>query len=111
LADHRQALARDGTLVLVGGGIGRDTGGSQTLTTLRTLAVVVGRAPFSRVLRQRIRMFVARMRTEDLAQLAELCEAGRVTPVVERAYPLADAAEAIRHLENGHVRGKLVVVT
>lgn len=111
LADHKLVLARDGTLVLVGGGIGRDTGGSQTLRTLRTLAVVLGRRLFSRFLRQRIRMFVARTRSSDLAHLAELCAAGRVTPVVERTYALAEAAEAIRHLEHGHVRGKLVVVT
>jgi NADPH:quinone reductase-like Zn-dependent oxidoreductase len=110
LADHRRALTRDGTLVLVGGGIGRDTGGSQTLATLRALALVTARRPFSRFLRQRIRMFVATARPSDLAYLAELCESGKVTPHVERTYRLEETPEAIRHIESGHARGKLVVV-
>lgn len=110
LADHRRALTREGTLVLVGGGIGRDTGGSQTLATLRALVLVTARSPFSRLLRQRIRMFVATARSSDLTYLAELCDAGRLTPYLERTYRLEETAEAIRHIEGGHARGKLVVV-
>jgi NADPH:quinone reductase-like Zn-dependent oxidoreductase len=111
LKDHRRVLTPDGTLVLVGGGVGRDMGGrSQTLDTLGVLALVIGRGIFSRLLRQHIRMFVARMRPSDLAYLGELCETGKVTPVIERSYPLADAAEAIRNVEAGHVRGKVLVV-
>jgi NADPH:quinone reductase-like Zn-dependent oxidoreductase len=111
LRDHRRALAPDGTLVLVGGGVGRDMGGrSQTLDTLGVLVLVMGRGLFSRFLRQRIRMFVARMRPSDLAYLGELCDTGKVTPVIERSYALADAAEAIRTLEAGHVRGKVLVL-
>jgi NADPH:quinone reductase-like Zn-dependent oxidoreductase len=111
LQDHRRALTPDGTLVLVGGGVGRDTGDNPTLATLGTLAFVVGRGLFSRFLRQRIRMFVAKTRASDLAYLAELCEAGKLTPVIDRSYPLADAAEAIRHVEAGHARGKVIVIT
>jgi len=110
LADHRRALTPGGTLVLVGGGIGRDTGGNQTLNALRTLTIVIGRGIFSRFLRQRIRMFVAKSRPTDLAVLAELCEAGKLTPVIDRAYPLADTAEAIRHLEAGHACGKILLI-
>jgi NADPH:quinone reductase-like Zn-dependent oxidoreductase len=109
LAEHRRALARDGTLVLVGGGVGRDTGGSQTLNTLRTLAIVIARGIMSPFLRQRIRMFVGRMSVGDLTHLAGLCEAGKITPVVGRVYPLTDAAEAIRDIEAGHPRGKVIV--
>lgn len=111
LKDHRRALTPDGTLVLVGGGVGRDTGGSQTLDTLGLIAFLAGRALFSRFLRQRIHMFVARMPATDLAYLAEICEAGKLTPVIDRCYPLADAAEAIRRLEAGHVSGKVIVTT
>jgi NADPH:quinone reductase-like Zn-dependent oxidoreductase len=112
LTDHRRALTPDGTLVLVGGGVGRDWGdGNATLRMLGTLAFVIGRGVFSRLLRQRIRMFVGTIRQRDLTFLAELCEAGKVTPVVDRSYPLADAAEAIRYLEAGHARGKVIVVT
>jgi NADPH:quinone reductase-like Zn-dependent oxidoreductase len=111
LRDHRRALAPDGTLVLVGGGVGRDMGGrSQTLDTLGVLVLVMGRGLFSRFLRQRIRMFVAKMRPSDLAYLGELCDTGKVTPVIERSYALAHAAEAIRTLEAGHVRGKVLVL-
>jgi NADPH:quinone reductase-like Zn-dependent oxidoreductase len=106
--DHRRALTPEGTLVLVGGGIGRDAG-NQTLDTLGLMAMLAGRSLLSPLLRQRIRMFVARMPAVDLAYLAGLCEAGKLKPVIDRAYPLADAAEAIRRLEAGHVSGKVVV--
>ena len=46
---------------------------------------------------------------EDLEALAELIEAGTVTPVVGKTYPLVDAREAIREVERGHARGKVVV--
>jgi NADPH:quinone reductase-like Zn-dependent oxidoreductase len=46
---------------------------------------------------------------ENLAALRELIEAGKVTPVIDRTYPLIEAAEAIRYLERGHPRGKVVV--
>jgi NADPH:quinone reductase-like Zn-dependent oxidoreductase len=95
--------------VLVGGGIGRDTGGNQTLNTLRTLALVTVRSLFARFLRQRIRMFVAKANRSDLELLAQLCEAGKVRPVVGHSYPLAQAAEAVRCIEDGHPRGKFVV--
>jgi NADPH:quinone reductase-like Zn-dependent oxidoreductase len=55
-------------------------------------------------------MFVAKIRDTDLAFLAELCETGKLMPVIDRSYPLADAAEAIRHLEGGHARGKVIVI-
>jgi NADPH:quinone reductase-like Zn-dependent oxidoreductase len=106
LADHRRVLAPAGTLVLVGGGVGRDTGGNQTLNTLRQLAAVT-LAPLRR---QRIRMFVAKVCANDLAYLAELCDAGKLVPVIHGTYRLADAAAAVRVLEAGHARGKVIVV-
>jgi NADPH:quinone reductase-like Zn-dependent oxidoreductase len=111
LADHRRALAADGTLVLVGGGVGRDRGANETLRLLGMLAYLTMRGVFSPFLRQRIRMFAAKSRQSDLAFLAELCDVGKLTPVIDRSYPLADAAEAIRHLEAGHARGKVIVAT
>jgi NADPH:quinone reductase-like Zn-dependent oxidoreductase len=111
LADHRHALTPDGTLVLVGGGTGRDWGDSATRDMLGTLALVLARGVFTRFLRQHIRMFVAKIRPSDLTFLAELCEARKLTPVIDRSYPLADAAEAIRYLEAGHARGKVIVTT
>jgi NADPH:quinone reductase-like Zn-dependent oxidoreductase len=48
-------------------------------------------------------------RQEDLLTLKDLIEAGKLTPVIDKTYPLGEAAEAIRYLEKGHARGKVVV--
>jgi NADPH:quinone reductase-like Zn-dependent oxidoreductase len=48
-------------------------------------------------------------RQEDLFTLKDLIEAGKVAPVVDKTYPLSEAAEAVRYLEEGHARGKLVI--
>ena len=60
--------------------------------------------------RQVERPFVARPNQEDLITLKELVEAGRVTPVIDRTYPLSETAEAFRYLDQGHARGKVVIV-
>jgi NADPH:quinone reductase-like Zn-dependent oxidoreductase len=52
---------------------------------------------------------ISKENREDLQALAELIGAGKVTPVVGKTFPLADAADAIRELERGHARGKIVV--
>ena len=59
--------------------------------------------------RQKLRTFVAKANGEDLVVLKELIEAGKVTPVIDKAYPLSEVPEAIRHLEEGHARGKVVI--
>ena len=46
---------------------------------------------------------------ENLQAVLELVEAGKLTPVVDRTYPLADVAEGLRQVEQGHARGKTVV--
>ena len=53
--------------------------------------------------------FVANLNRRDLEFLGELLESGQVTPVVERQYELADVAEALRYMGEGHARGKLVI--
>ncbi len=58
---------------------------------------------------QKMTFFIARMKTADLEALRELIEAGRVTPVVERSYPLSEIADAMGYLGTGHAQGKLVV--
>ena len=49
------------------------------------------------------------MSNEDLMALRELLEEGTIRPVVERSYPLGEAADALRYLGEGHARGKLVI--
>ena len=58
---------------------------------------------------QRLGLFMASSNQADLVVLKELMEARTLTPVIDRTYPLSDVAEAIRHLEQGHARGKVVI--
>lgn len=97
----RGVLTPAGTVVLVGGEAGdRWTGGMDR--QLRALASSLGN-------RQKIRMLLAAARGADLRTLAEMIEAGTLTPVVDRTYPFDRAADALRHLEHGHPRGKIVL--
>lgn len=101
LSTLRRALTHSGTLVIVGGEEGgRWLGGTDR--QIRALLL----SPF---LQQRLRTFVAKESAEDLAVLKELIESGKVTPVVDKTYPLSKAAEAIRDLDEGRARGKLVL--
>jgi NADPH:quinone reductase-like Zn-dependent oxidoreductase len=68
------------------------------------------RAPIlSALVRQKLRPFISKERSEDLVVLKELIEAGKVTPVIGKTYPLSEAPAAMRHLEAGHARGKIVI--
>ncbi len=58
---------------------------------------------------KRFIMFMARLRKDDLAVIAEFMAAGKVTPVVERCYPLSDIAQAMQYASEGHARAKLVI--
>jgi NADPH:quinone reductase-like Zn-dependent oxidoreductase len=58
---------------------------------------------------RKMRGFVAKRNQKDLAFMKELLEAGRVVPVIERRYSLGQAAEAVRYVEEGHARGKIVI--
>jgi NADPH:quinone reductase-like Zn-dependent oxidoreductase len=102
LSQLRRALARRGTLVIVGGeGGGRWLGGFDRQ---------ILRAPLlSPLVSQTLRPLTSKERSEDLVVLKELIEAGKLTPVIDRTYPLSEAPEAIRHLEQGHARGKIVL--
>jgi NADPH:quinone reductase-like Zn-dependent oxidoreductase len=54
-------------------------------------------------------MKTAKANKEDLVFIKELLEAGKVVPVIDRCYPLEETAEAIRYLETGHARGKVII--
>ncbi len=102
LSRLRRSLTATGTAVLVGGeGGGSWTGGMGRTLRARTLSLVV---------RQRFTNFIARQRAADLERLGALIDAGQVTPRVDRTYPLDQVAEAMRHLEDGGARGKLVIL-
>jgi NADPH:quinone reductase-like Zn-dependent oxidoreductase len=97
----RRALVPRGTLVIVGGeGGGRWFGGIDRQLRASMLSPFVS---------QKLGTFVAKANGEDLLVLKELIEAGKVTPVIDKAYPLSEVPEAIRHLQEGHARGKVVI--
>ena len=58
---------------------------------------------------QKLGTFVSTPNQEDLLVLKELIEFGKVTPVIDRTYPLAEVPEAMRYLEGGHAQGKVLI--
>jgi NADPH:quinone reductase-like Zn-dependent oxidoreductase len=101
LRQLRAALTRRGTLAIVGG----ETGGRWLGGFDRTL-----RAPvLSRFVPQRLAAVMVSENAADLLVLAQLIESGQVTPVIDRTYPLSQAPDAIRYMQQGHVRGKVVL--
>ena len=99
----RHALTPRGTLVIVGSETGgRWLGGADR--QLRALAL----SPF---VRQRLSTFIASENSADLTVLKELIESGHVTPAIDRTYPLCEVPVAIRYMQEGHARGKVVITT
>jgi NADPH:quinone reductase-like Zn-dependent oxidoreductase len=97
----RGALATDGTLVIVGGeGGGRWLGGFDRQLRAHALSPFVS---------QTLGTWISSPRREDLVELRKLIEAGTITAIVDRAFPLSAAAEAIAYLREGHARGKVVL--
>ena len=101
LSRLRHALTPTGTAVITGG----EDGGNLTGGMNRQLRALV-LSPF---VRQRLTMFLGKVRSSDLERLIELIEAGTVTPSLARTYPLDRVPEAIDHLEAGKVRGKVAI--
>jgi NADPH:quinone reductase-like Zn-dependent oxidoreductase len=89
----RRALRPTGTLVVVGGGLSKK-GGAKMM---------------NRFVEQRLVSFIATVRKAEMISLKELIEAGEVTPAIDRTYALSEAPEAIRYVETGHARAKVVI--
>jgi NADPH:quinone reductase-like Zn-dependent oxidoreductase len=102
LSELRRALTQKGTLVIVGGdGGGRWTGGFfRGMLRGPVVSLFVG---------QRLRGLATKVKREDLITVTEMIEAGTLKPVIDRTYPLIEAPDAIRYLEEGHSRGKIVI--
>ncbi|MEV6525091.1 NAD(P)-dependent alcohol dehydrogenase [Longispora sp. NPDC051575] len=100
LAAVRRALTPTGILIPNSGRGGRWLGPLPRVVTARV------RSGFTR---QRLRPFTSTGKRQDLLTLADLLATGQVTPVIDRTYPLDEAAEALRYIGAGHTRGKVVV--
>ena len=100
-SDLRRSLTSEGTLVLSSGDSdGRWIGPVDRLVKAAVLSPFVS---------QKLGSFLAKPNRDDLQFLKELIEAGKLMPVIDRTYPLSEVPEAIRYLEEGHARGKVVI--
>ncbi len=100
LSACRRVMTPDGTYLVVGGSGGRWLG---------PLAHGLKAVLLSRFVRQNLVMFLTSPSKKDLVALKELAETGMITPVIDRTYPLSEVPDAIRYLEEGHARGKVVI--
>jgi NADPH:quinone reductase-like Zn-dependent oxidoreductase len=101
LSECRRVLAPRGILV----GVGVPSKGRWIGPLVRPMRMALA-GPF---VSQTMTFFLARQNAEDLSVLSGFLEAGTVVPVIDRTYPLAEVAEAMRYLERGHAQGKIVV--
>ena len=101
LSDLRRALAPSGTLIPNGGNFGNRWFSSAG-------RLMAGKVTF-RSGGQQMRNFLVSMKAENLLALTELIESGKVTPVIDRTYPLSETAEAIGYVGSGRTRGKVAI--
>jgi NADPH:quinone reductase-like Zn-dependent oxidoreductase len=105
LSEFRRVLTPKGKYVMIGGGSGaKDWQGLFGPMTQSLKALVM--APF---VSQEMGMMLTDPKQKDLIDLADLMQSGKVTPVIDRRYKLSDVPDAIRYLEEGHARGKVVI--
>ncbi len=97
ISDYRRALSPKGIYVMTGGSMAQM---SEAMLLGPLISLSGG---------QRMRNMLARPNNKDLAFVKELIEADKMRPVLDRHYPLGEVAEAIRYLEEGHARGKVVI--
>ena len=101
LSRLRRALTPRGTLVIVGGEEGgRWFGGIDRQLRALTLSLFVG---------QRLTTFISKENHRDLDRLSEIIEAGQLVPTLDNIYSLDQVPDAIRHLDEGHARGKIAI--
>ena len=103
LSGFRHALQPKGICVMIGGG-GPNDGG--LIGPMGRPIVALLMSPF---ISQKMGMMMAELNKEDLTILGDLMQSGKVKPVIDRTYPLSQIAEAMRYLEAGHARGKVII--
>lgn len=100
LSDCRRALTPTGILILNSGT------GARGFRLLVRLVKPLVLSPFTR---QSLRRYLSTPNHQDLVVLKELVESGKLTPVIDKTYPLDETPAALRHIEGGHARGKVVI--
>jgi NADPH:quinone reductase-like Zn-dependent oxidoreductase len=105
ISERRAVLAPKGICVIAGGG-GSGPHYDRMFAVMGGTLKAVALSPF---ISQKFKAFIARTESADLATLRDLMQAGRLTPVIDRTYPLSEAQAAMRYLEEGHARGKVVI--
>jgi NADPH:quinone reductase-like Zn-dependent oxidoreductase len=103
LSECRSVLTPNGQYILIGGG-GPDDG-----LWIGPLARAFRTMAMSWFVEQDMGLFMASASKDDLVILGDLIQSGAITPVIDRRYPLSDTAEAVRYLEEGHARGKVIL--
>lgn len=100
LSAYRRILTPKGTYVMVG---------AEKDRWIKPLPRLIGLFLLSRFVSQKMVFFISTANKEDMSFLKALSEAGKLTPVLDRCYPLEQASEAMRYLGKGHARGKVIV--
>ncbi|MCI0814109.1 MAG: NAD(P)-dependent alcohol dehydrogenase [Chloroflexi bacterium] len=100
LSECRRALTPGGTLILNSGT------GAQGIAMLVRLAKPLVLSPFAR---QNLRRYLSVANRKDLVVLTKLVESGKLRPVIDKTYPLRETPAALGYIEQGHVRGKVVI--
>jgi NADPH:quinone reductase-like Zn-dependent oxidoreductase len=104
LSECRSVLTPNGIYVLIGGGGVTEQG------FLGGLAKALNAALFSKFVSQKMGMMMADPSTKDLTLLADMMQSGKIKPVIDRTYKsLSEVPDAIRYLEQGHARGKVII--
>ncbi len=103
LSGFRRVLRPKGICVMIGGGGPNDAG------LIGPLARPIKTMLMSPFISQKMGMMMAELNKKDLTILGDMMQSGTVKPVIDRTYPLSQIAEAIRYLEQGHARGKVVI--
>ncbi len=101
LSEYRHVLNPTGRCVMIGA--------SHDASFIQVLVVPLKALVFSMFVSQKLGFFIAKSSQADLALLGEFVANGKLKPVIEECYPLSEAREAMRHVEEGHARGKVIV--
>ena len=97
ISDYRRDLSPEGTYVATGGSM------AQTFEAMLQGPIISMRGS------KKMGNMLVKPNKNDLVFMKELLEAGKVKPVIDRCYPLSEVSEALRYLEEGHARGKVVI--